>query len=195
MLPRGIGVAESAEAAAAIDEGRGEDVAVTQALAFAVQVVVDHREAVADAQVLGEVDVVTECVGKLDHHRIAHAGLRPGIEQRALHDAVHHVGAAFDQAIDDALVHAVAIEGDHDARVFVAVETKTADIAFGIAAEGEFVAGMNVAQRVGVGAVAEQLGQHGGIHAVLLEDVADGLAGMHGNDRPVAMLVVGRAVA
>ena len=108
-----------------------DDVAVAQALAFAVDLVVDDGEAVALAQVLGEVDVVAERVGELEHHRIAHAGLGAGIEQRALDDAMRDVRAALDQAIDGALVHAVRIEGNDDARMVVAVEAQSVQRAVG----------------------------------------------------------------
>ena len=107
------------------------------------------------AQVLGEVDVVAERVGELEHHRIAHAGLGSGIEQRVLDDAVRDVCATLDQAVDDALVHSVRIERNDDAGMVVTVETQPVQGAVGRAKEGEFIARMHVLQGRGIGAVAE----------------------------------------
>ena len=191
-LAAGIGVAECGEAFAAVDERRGDDVAVAQALALAVEVVVDHGEAVALAQVLGKVDVVAERIGELDDHRVVHAGLRAGIEQRGFDDAVGDMGAALDQTIDDALVRAVRVEGHDDPASVVAVEAQAGQLALGVVTKREFVAGMDVAQGAGVGVVVQQFLQNRRTDAVLLEDFGNGLPGMHGYDGPAVVFGIGR---
>jgi hypothetical protein len=60
------------------------------------------------------------------------------------------VRAALDQAIDDALVHSVRVDGNDDARMVVPVETQSVQAAVGRAQEGEFIARMNVPQGRGI---------------------------------------------
>ena len=139
------------------------------------------------AQVLREIDVVSEGIGQLDDHRIVHAGLCAGIEQRRLDDAVDDVGAPLDQPVDDLLVQLVVLDGNDDPRAVVAVEADAADAAAGVVAERKFVAGMDAAQRARVRLVVEQALQQPRADAVLLEDVGNGLAGADRDHGPVVV--------
>ncbi len=88
-----VGVAHGAQRVALVHELGGEDVAGAQLLAVLVQVLVDHRVAVADADVLHEVDVVAEDVGQLDDELVRQPGGDAGLVQR-ISDAAHRVGRA-----------------------------------------------------------------------------------------------------
>ena len=192
-LAFGVGVADRGVALALVDEGGGDDVAVAQALAFAVEVVVDHAEAVAFAQVLGEVDVVAERVGELEHHRVAQAGLFAGIEQRARDHAVGDVGATFDRAFHRRFGDAVAVEVQHHAGRVVALETHRLEHAV-VDVESEFLAGTDAAQCGGVVLRIERALQVGRAKAFLAEDVRQRLAGAHADDAPVRFRVAVHAV-
>ena len=190
----GVGVAERREALAAVDEGGGDDVAVVHAFAFAVDVVVDDGEAVALAQVLREVDVVTERGGEFQHHHVVQAGLVARFEQRVFDHAVCDVRAAFDAAFLHRLAKAAVDDGFGDARLFVAVEAQRFQRAVAAACEREFLARTDVAQRIRIGAVVGELLQIARADALLTEDVAHGLAGTHRDRRPI-QIVAGRCVA
>ena len=65
---------------ALVDEFRGDDVAVTQLHAVAPQLFVDHREFVAFANVLHEVDVPLEDARHCHDQLVRHAGVDARIE-------------------------------------------------------------------------------------------------------------------
>ncbi len=78
--------ADRLEALALVDEGRGQDLALPQKLAFAVEFFVHQHEAIALADVEHEIDVPAKDIGQFHDHGVAEPGLLAGDEQRGIDD-------------------------------------------------------------------------------------------------------------
>ena len=164
------------------------------ALAIAVDVIVNHGEAVARAQVLHEIDVVLEQVGELADHRGVHAGLASRGIETAADDAMGDLLAHVHVALLDGQRGLHAIESNGCAAGCVFFETEAVEAAVVIQQKIEFLPRPDAVQRAA--------GAAGGIHhrlqvthaeAAVGEDVRQRLPGLYAHGLPVVLLRCGDA--
>ena len=184
-LAVGVAPPESAMGDAAVEEFGGDDAAAARGLAVDVTRLVDDGEAVAALQVMIEVDVAREHVGKRDDDGVRHAGGVGRAEQRSDDLARSQHRAHFLDG--DAARRAETVVGALDGQLVARAghEAHGHEVALVVDRDADGAARPQLVDRPGCGIAAQELHRASVVHSRAREKAADGVASLDALLAPV----------
>ena len=185
------GVAHGAVGLALVGEFGGDDAAFAQVATVAVELLVEDAEAVALADVQGEVDVPAEDLRQFHGQAVGKTGLLRGLEQGAADGGAGGGEPGVHRQFDELGVEAAVFPPAH-LKAPALVGAVDQGLQAAVAAQDlQFVAGHEARQAAGRSSGVEERLHLAGTEAETPEDVVQGVAGADGNVLPLGSLVVG----